>query len=91
MRRSFSISLLFLGAVFCVVGLAQTRQRLNPMIDLLEQKKPVFGVYWPGNPQGRRGGPPPAVGDDGGVGDTRRRPRDRAGHAPRRLGLKVGV
>src|SRR4029079_18943525 len=24
------------------------------------QKKPVFGVYWPGNPQGRRGGPPPA-------------------------------
>jgi len=38
----------------------QTRHRLNPMIDLLEQKKPVFGVYWPGNPQGRRGGPPPA-------------------------------
>jgi 4-hydroxy-2-oxoheptanedioate aldolase len=30
------------------------------MIDLLEQKKPQFGVYWPGNPQGRRGGPPPA-------------------------------
>ena len=30
------------------------------MIDLLEQKKPLFGVYWPGNPQGRRGGPPPA-------------------------------
>ncbi len=41
-------------------GRAQTRQRLNPMIDLLEQKKPLFGVYWPGNPQGRRGGPPPA-------------------------------
>ena len=30
------------------------------MIDLLEQKKPVFGVYWPSNPTGRRGGPPPA-------------------------------
>ena len=30
------------------------------MIELLEQKKPVFGVYWPSNPQGRRGGPPPA-------------------------------
>ena len=44
----------------CITGQAQTRQRLNPMIDLLEQKKPVFGVYWPGNPQGRRGGPPPA-------------------------------
>jgi 4-hydroxy-2-oxoheptanedioate aldolase len=40
------------------------RQRLNPMIDLLEQNKPVFGVYWPGNPSGRgRAGapPPPAV------------------------------
>ena len=43
-----------------IVGQAQARQRLNPMIDLLEQKKPLFGVYWPGNPQGRRGGPPPA-------------------------------
>ena len=46
--------------IFCIIGHAQTRQHLNPMIDLLEQKKPLFGVYWPGNPQGRRGGPPPA-------------------------------
>jgi 2-keto-3-deoxy-L-rhamnonate aldolase RhmA len=38
---------------------AQKRQRMNPVIELLEQKKPVFGVYWPGNPQGRRGAPPP--------------------------------
>ena len=40
---------------------AQKRQRLNPMIDLLEQKKPVFGVYWPSNPsgRGRAGAPPP--------------------------------
>src|SRR4051794_7462203 len=45
---------------FCIAGSAQTRQRLNPMIDLLEQKKPLFGVYWPQNPQGRRGAPPPA-------------------------------
>jgi 4-hydroxy-2-oxoheptanedioate aldolase len=39
------------------------RQRLNPMIDLLEQKKPVFGVYWPSNPsgRGRAGAPPPAA------------------------------
>jgi 4-hydroxy-2-oxoheptanedioate aldolase len=43
------------------VGHAQKRQRLNPMIDLLEQKKPVFGVYWPSNPlgRGRAGAPPP--------------------------------
>ena len=51
MRRSFCVSLVFVSAVFCIAGRAQTRQRLNPMIDLLEQKKPVFGVYWPGNPR----------------------------------------
>ena len=60
MRRSFGIPFLLVVAVYCVGSHAQTRQRLNPMIDLLEQKKPLFGVYWPGNPQGRRGGPPPA-------------------------------
>jgi 2-keto-3-deoxy-L-rhamnonate aldolase RhmA len=60
MRRSFYIPFLLVVGAFCMAGQAQTRQRLNPMIDLLEQKKPVFGVYWPGNPQGRRGGPPPA-------------------------------
>ena len=38
---------------------AQARHRMNPVIDLLEQKKPVFGVYWPSNSSGRRGAPPP--------------------------------
>ncbi len=34
--------------------------RFNRIITLLEQKKPVFGVYWPSNPSGRgRGGAPP--------------------------------
>ena len=60
MRRSLFTPVVFVVGIFCIVVAAQTRQRLNPMIDLLEQKKPVFGVYWPGNPQGRRGGPPPA-------------------------------
>jgi 4-hydroxy-2-oxoheptanedioate aldolase len=32
------------------------RQRLNPMIDLLEQKKPIFGLYAPTAGGGRRGG-----------------------------------
>ena len=44
MRRSFLVLVLFTVGIFCLVGRAQTRQRLNPMIDLLEQKKPVFGV-----------------------------------------------
>jgi 2-keto-3-deoxy-L-rhamnonate aldolase RhmA len=38
-------------------GQAQKRQRLNPVIKLLEQNQPVFGVYWPSNGGGRRGGP----------------------------------
>jgi 4-hydroxy-2-oxoheptanedioate aldolase len=59
MRRLGSF-FIFVVAVGCISGQAQTRQRLNPMLDLLEQKKPLFGLYWPGNPQGRRGGPPPA-------------------------------
>jgi hypothetical protein len=56
MRRSFFILVSFVVGSFCIAGQAQTRHRLNSMIDLLEQKKPQFGVYWPGNPQGRRGG-----------------------------------
>src|SRR5262245_4928802 len=34
------------------------RQRLNPVIQLLEQHKPVFGLYAPSNGGGRRGAPP---------------------------------
>ncbi len=60
MRRTVCSLFILIVAVCCASGQAQTRQRLNPMIDRLEQKQPLFGVYWPGNPQGRRGGPPPA-------------------------------
>jgi 4-hydroxy-2-oxoheptanedioate aldolase len=47
---------------FSLVHAQQPRRRLNPMIELLEQKKPMFGVYWPSNPsgRGRAGAPPPA-------------------------------
>src|SRR6476619_7574936 len=42
-----------------VAGQTQQRHRLNNVIDLLEQKKPVFGVYAPSNASGRgRGGAP---------------------------------
>ena len=46
---------------FLVVGGdAQHQQRLNPVIELLEQGKPVFGVYAPSAiPPGRRGAVPP--------------------------------
>jgi 4-hydroxy-2-oxoheptanedioate aldolase len=48
-------------AVTSVTG-AAGRQRLNPVIELLEQGKPVFGVYAPSPyPPGRRGSPPPTT------------------------------
>jgi 4-hydroxy-2-oxoheptanedioate aldolase len=40
------------------LAIAQPKGRLNPMIDLLEQKKPVFGLYAPRAPRGGRGGAP---------------------------------
>jgi 2-keto-3-deoxy-L-rhamnonate aldolase RhmA len=46
-----------------VLALAQAPPpRLNRVIALVEQKKPVFGVYWPSNPsgRGRAGAPPPS-------------------------------
>ncbi len=44
-----------------LAGQAPIHHRLNPVIDLLEQKQAVFGVYNPSNPngRGRAGAPPP--------------------------------
>jgi 4-hydroxy-2-oxoheptanedioate aldolase len=36
-------------AILGSLAMAQSRARLNPMIELLEQKKPVFGLYAPRN------------------------------------------
>ena len=50
------------GLNVALAGQTPTRHRLNPVIDLLEQKKAVFGVYNPSNPNGRgRAGAPPPV------------------------------
>jgi 4-hydroxy-2-oxoheptanedioate aldolase len=56
------IPALAVASLMAGLALAQQRQRLNPVIELLEQKKAVFGVYWPSNPtgRGRAGAPPPA-------------------------------
>ena len=42
------------------IAQAQQHKRLNPVIALLEQNKPVFGVYAPSNGGGRRGPDVPA-------------------------------
>ena len=50
-----------LCALVLVGGIAavQGQRRLNPVVELLAQKKPVFGVYAPRNPRGGRGGAAP--------------------------------
>jgi 2-keto-3-deoxy-L-rhamnonate aldolase RhmA len=40
-------------------ALQQSQRRLNPVIEVLAQKKPVFGLYAPSNRRGGRGAPPP--------------------------------
>ena len=42
-----------------MVGRAQKKERLNHVIDLLVHKQLVFGVSWPANSGGRRGGEAP--------------------------------
>lgn len=47
----FSLAAVTLGSALVTAQ----RQRLNPMIELLEQKKPVFGLYAPSAGRGNRG------------------------------------
>ena len=52
------------AAIVLIGGLALTRSaadRLNPVIDLLERKQAVFGLYAPANPRPRPNTPAPAV------------------------------
>lgn len=52
---------LALTALACAsLASSAAAQRLNPVIDLLEQKKPVFGLYAPANPRARPGTTVPA-------------------------------
>src|SRR5829696_9561707 len=48
-------TVLIVGLGGLAMGQVPRKSRLNPIIELLEQKKPVFGLYAPSN---RRGGPP---------------------------------
>lgn len=41
------------------IAMSQPPARLNPVIELLEQKRPIFGLYAPANPRARGGAPAP--------------------------------
>ena len=56
-RNAVPIALFSLTAV---LGMAWQQGRMNPVVALLAQKKPVFGLYAPANRRGRGGAPPPA-------------------------------
>ncbi|HUE88172.1 MAG TPA: aldolase/citrate lyase family protein [Vicinamibacterales bacterium] len=57
--RNRLVLALFGPALVTGLVIAQTpKQRLNPVIDLIEQKKPVFGLYFPNN---RRAGMRPGA------------------------------
>lgn len=51
-RIATAVTLAMLGGL----ALVQTPRRFNPVVELLEQKKPVFGLYAPANPRQGRGG-----------------------------------
>jgi 2-keto-3-deoxy-L-rhamnonate aldolase RhmA len=52
-----------LGLVGGIVSLEAAKPHLNPMVDLLANKQPVFGLYVPSNPRagGRAGAPAPTT------------------------------
>ncbi len=63
-RHILSIALPALLALPGGAALSQGTRRLNPVVELLAQKKPVFGLYAPANRRGRGGvvpadAPPP--------------------------------
>ena len=73
-----------LTALVLVAGVAATQgqRRLNPVVELLGQRKPVFGVYAPRNPRAGRGGAPArsdaASREDAGASSRRTRSRTRS-------------
>jgi 2-keto-3-deoxy-L-rhamnonate aldolase RhmA len=70
--RNRLVVALFGAALVTGLVTAQTpKQRLNPVIELIEQKKPAFGLYFPSNRRaGMRPGAPGAQGAPGARGAT---------------------
>lgn len=57
MRNRLMFALFGTALVTGLVTAQTPKQRLNPVIELIEQKKPVFGLYLPSNRRGRPGAP----------------------------------
>src|SRR4029453_3187934 len=61
MRARFALIVMALIAAGAMIA-AQAPKRFNPMVELLEAKKPVFGLYAPSNRRFGGGGPGGAPG-----------------------------
>ncbi len=71
MRKSLMISAVGFALLSGIaLGQAQETRRLNPVIELLEQGKPVFGVYAPRPSRGRGGRGGGRRGAEGGRGEA---------------------
>ena len=56
--RDRSILTTAIGLVLAGTAFSQGRQHLNPVVDLLDKKQPVFGIYAPRNARPPRNAPP---------------------------------
>jgi 4-hydroxy-2-oxoheptanedioate aldolase len=56
----FSVAFVLSAVAVAGLGFVQAPQHLNPVVDLLAQKKAVFGLYAPANRRPGRGGAVPA-------------------------------
>ncbi|MEP6780648.1 MAG: hypothetical protein ABJC26_12210 [Gemmatimonadaceae bacterium] len=59
MKLSVFIAVAIVVALHSGANGADAQAHMNPVIDLLSAKKPIFGLYAPANRRGGRGGPPP--------------------------------
>lgn len=65
--RAIVTAAITVGVVGGLVTLEAANPRLNPMVELLSKKQPVFGLYVPSNPRGGGGGRGPATAGQAGA------------------------
>ena len=70
MRARLTVVAVGVGILGAVVAAQKSTPHLNPMVDLLAAKKPIFGVSWPTNGRGGGGGRGGNRGGGGAAGAT---------------------
>jgi len=55
-RTRWTMLVIITAAASATLGFRQAQRRLNPVVELLAQRKPIFGLYAPSNRRSGRGG-----------------------------------